>query len=209
MATGFIQLNENDTKELRKEIGLSVTTSEDYSISNVNNKDELVEVGDLDEGWQGKLLSRFGKLESEFGLMEHSFSIMANAGKDGKISSYAICVYEPDLVEDRRDSSRNTVLARVKEDVLKSNTDIVEVYSKYFGKNDEKKRYDKDSDEFINCLMECMRFGINNYIPKAAGFACCSRYKECSDAKKCIHPNRLYAKACQYRKNLEEGNIFY
>ena len=46
MATGFIQLNENDTKELRKEIGLSVTTSEDYSISNVNNKDELVEVGD-------------------------------------------------------------------------------------------------------------------------------------------------------------------
>lgn len=184
-------------------------TSEDYSISNVNNKDELVEVGDLDEGWQGKLLSKFGKLESEFGLMEHSFSIMANAGKDGKISSYAICVYEPDLVEDRRDSSRNTVLARVKEDVLKSNADIVEVYSKYFGKNDEKKRYDKDSDEFINCLMECMRFGINNYIPKAAGFACCSRYKECSDAKKCIHPNRLYAKACQYRKNLEEGNIFY
>lgn len=76
-------------------------------------------------------------------------------------------------------------------------------------KNDEKKRYDKDSDDFINCLMECMRFGINNYIPKAAGFACCSRYKECSDAKKCIHPNRLYAKACQYRKNLEEGNIFY
>ena len=64
MATGFIQLNENDTKELRKEIGLPVTTSEDYSISNVNNKDELVEVGDLDEGWQGKLLSKFGKLES-------------------------------------------------------------------------------------------------------------------------------------------------
>ena len=81
MATGFIQLNENDTKELRKEIGLSVTTSEDYSISNVNNKDELVEVGDLDEGWQGKLLSKFGKLESEFGLMEHSFSIMANMEK--------------------------------------------------------------------------------------------------------------------------------
>lgn len=169
----------------------------------------LCEASDLDEGWRGKLLSKFGKLESEFGLMEHSFSIMANAGKDGKISSYAICVYEPDLVEDKRDSSRNTVLARVKEDVLKSNANIVEVYSKYFEKNDEKKRYDKDSDEFINCLIECMRFGINNYIPKAAGFACCSRYEECSDAKKCIHPNQLYAKACQYRKNLEEGNIFF
>ena len=63
MATGFIQLNENDTKELRKEIGLSVTTSEDYSISNVNNKDELVEVGDLDEGWQENSYRGSGNLK--------------------------------------------------------------------------------------------------------------------------------------------------
>ena len=76
-----------------------------------------------------------------------------------------ICVYETDLVEDRETAVRIRSFARVKEDVLKSNTDIVEVYSKYFGKNDEK-RYDKDSDDFINCLMECMRFGINNYIQR-------------------------------------------
>lgn len=175
---------------------------------NIVNKDELIEA-DVSKGWQAKLLSKFVGLEREFGLMNQSFSIMANIGKEGKISSYAVCVYEPDLVEVRRDDSRNTVLARVKEDVLKSNANIVEIYSKGFEQIGGKKRFEKDSDEFIDCLVECIRIGINNYVPKAAGFACCSRYEECSNSKKCIHPNLLYAKACQYRKNLEEGNIFY
>ena len=40
-------------------------------------------------------------------------------------------------------------------------------------------------------------------------FGCCSRYNECSDAKKCLHPDQMYATACAYRKNLENGNIFY
>lgn len=40
-------------------------------------------------------------------------------------------------------------------------------------------------------------------------FGCCSRYIECSDAKKCIHPNQLTAMACIYKKSLESGRIFY
>lgn len=189
-----------------------VKEPESNAASSINknfvNEDELVEFAASEE-WQLKLSSKFSELENEFGLLNNSFSIMANISKEGKVSSYAICVYEPDLVESRRDNSRNTILARVKEDVLKSNANIVEVYSKSFEQADEKKRFEKDSDEFIECLIECTRFGIQNYAPKAARFACCSRYQECSDAKKCIHPNVLYAKACQYRKNLEEGNIFY
>lgn len=178
------------------------------SVIESSNGDELVEVTASEE-WQIKISSKFETLESEFGLLSNSLSVMANVGKDDKISSYAICVYEPDLVEDRRDSRRNTVLARIKEDVLKSNANIVDVYSKFFEKTDEKKRMEKDSNDFINCLIECIRNGILNYVPKAAGFACCSRYQECSELKKCVHPNVLYAKACQYRKNLEQGNIFY
>lgn len=188
--------NRND-----KAVSLSGTETE------AADKDELIEV-ETSEGWQAKLSSKFDELEHGLGLMKHSFSIMANSGKEGKISSYAICVYEPDLVEDRRDSSRNTVLARVKENVLKSNANIVEVYSKSFDAK-EKIRFEKDSDELIECLLECIQMGLEQYVPKAAGFACCSRYKECSGLKKCIHPNILYAKACQYRKNLEAGNIFY
>lgn len=40
-------------------------------------------------------------------------------------------------------------------------------------------------------------------------FGCCSRYEQCSDAKKCIHPDFILSRACAYRKNLEAGKIFY
>ncbi|MBO4847482.1 MAG: 3'-5' exonuclease [Lachnospiraceae bacterium] len=189
----------NDSRE--------IISSKNYE-SFEKNDEELVEV-DVIEEWQVKLTSLFDNIEKKNGLMKHSFSIMANKGKSGEVSSYAVCVYEPDLVEDRRDSSRNTVLARVKENILKSNPNIVEVYSKSFKETDEKKRFEKDSTEFIECLVDCIKKGILDYTPKAAGFACCSRYQECSKAKKCIHPNLLYAKACQYLKNLEDGNVFY
>lgn len=41
------------------------------------------------------------------------------------------------------------------------------------------------------------------------GFGCCSRFIECSDAKKCIHPNKVHSKGCMYRQNLESGRIFF
>lgn len=40
-------------------------------------------------------------------------------------------------------------------------------------------------------------------------FGCCGRYETCSDAKKCTHPDNRIASGCLYRKNLEQGKIFY
>lgn len=40
-------------------------------------------------------------------------------------------------------------------------------------------------------------------------FGCCSRYEQCSDAKKCVNPDLMMSLACAYKKNLEEGSIFY
>lgn len=40
-------------------------------------------------------------------------------------------------------------------------------------------------------------------------FGCCSRYMECSDRKKCIHPDIKEAQGCMYKVNLENGRIFY
>lgn len=40
-------------------------------------------------------------------------------------------------------------------------------------------------------------------------FGCCSRYEECSDEKRCTHPDIKFAAGCYYRTNLEEGRIFY
>ena len=42
----------------------------------------------------------------------------------------------------------------------------------------------------------------------ADDFGCCSRYAECSDAKHCIHPDKLRALSCTYRKRMKAGMIF-
>lgn len=38
---------------------------------------------------------------------------------------------------------------------------------------------------------------------------CCSRYMECSDAKRCVHPDPAFALGCGYRKILASGKIYY
>lgn len=40
-------------------------------------------------------------------------------------------------------------------------------------------------------------------------FGCCSRYRECSNAKRCVIDDADYRKNCLYRANLEKGNVFY
>ena len=39
-------------------------------------------------------------------------------------------------------------------------------------------------------------------------FACCSRYRACSDARACLIPELDYSVSCIYRKNLESGRVF-
>lgn len=53
---------------------------------------------------------------------------------------------------------------------------------------------------------EVLRDAINR-IPKS--WDCCSRYLECSDAKRCVHPDPSTALGCGYRKILASGRIFY
>lgn len=40
-------------------------------------------------------------------------------------------------------------------------------------------------------------------------FACCSKFVDCSDARACLHPHERTFNGCYYRKNLENGIIFY
>lgn len=46
-----------------------------------------------------------------------------------------------------------------------------------------------------------------NRMPKE--WDCCSRYTECSNAKRCVHPNPRFALKCGYRKILASGKIYY
>lgn len=60
-----------------------------------------------------------------------------------------------------------------------------------------------DNTEF---LCRLVAESVNRY-PKE--WDCCSRYRECSDAKRCIHPDKEFALCCGYREILRSGRVFY
>jgi len=61
-------------------------------------------------------------------------------------------------------------------------------------------------ESYIDFLTIVAAETLNRY-PSA--WSCCSHYKECSDAKACVHPNKTFALECKYRKILNSGRIFY
>lgn len=67
---------------------------------------------------------------------------------------------------------------------------------------------DQTNDVF--CLIPTfVSIAIDTYKASNAVFGCCSRFEKCSDAKTCLHPDKLLSLSCQYRKNLESSRIFY
>lgn len=80
---------------------------------------------------------------------------------------------------------------------------------KYLSVPDAEAQYDWARVE-LNSFMELLNAPTNDFI-KAVNeiylgsivfpeFGCCSKYKECSERKECVHSDRLYSTACQYRK---------
>ena len=65
------------------------------------------------------------------------------------------------------------------------------------------------SEDLIDWIRKVIQSRLDNYVSAADPFGCCSLFEKCSDARKCIHKNRLYSTACAYRVNLEAGRIFY
>lgn len=69
------------------------------------------------------------------------------------------------------------------------------------------------SDFFTLASQDNFRYAINEIFAAAFNFdsfGCCSRYKECSQAGKCLHDDLIYASAaCQYKKHLDQGEVFY
>lgn len=59
---------------------------------------------------------------------------------------------------------------------------------------------------YLELLKKILELQVDAYTPD---FGCCSRYEECSNAMKCIHPKPDMALRCAYRKNMKKGKIFY
>lgn len=60
--------------------------------------------------------------------------------------------------------------------------------------------------EHADALAAVLQDAINQ-LPKE--WDCCSRYMECSNAKRCVHPDPALALKCGYRKILASGKIYY
>lgn len=63
-------------------------------------------------------------------------------------------------------------------------------------------------DELYTYADIALRYTATNYMPSNL-FGCCSKYIECSKAKKCLHDDLLYSKGCWYRLNIEKGKILF
>lgn len=67
-----------------------------------------------------------------------------------------------------------------------------------------------EKSENLSSLKSLFVYVLNHVIDSLpTDFGCCSRYLECSDAKKCVNPDKELALKCYYLKNLRKGLIFY
>lgn len=69
-------------------------------------------------------------------------------------------------------------------------------------------KIDLIKNDFKDFFETILNYTIKNYFPSHK-FGCCSKYKECSKAGQCLHEDKFYAKGCYYRRNLEQGKVFY
>lgn len=64
----------------------------------------------------------------------------------------------------------------------------------------------EDIQQFASFLSSTLDQAIDGFTKE---FDCCSRWEECSNAKKCTQPNPDIAIGCGYRKIMKKGHIFY
>lgn len=190
-----------------------------------NSENGLVELKDADiVGWMKKLNDAMKSVVERRHLPENALVLRGNLARDKKtITSYSICIYESDLIEDTNDMARNTVVLRIANVSENSNSLKIELKRstlfEYISipvdaevrkpkKSLPYMKIDGESQYLVPFLLDCIDDALDNYKSKESSFACCARYKQCSSEGFCIHPNKLFSKACAYRKNLEQGKNF-
>lgn len=187
---------------------------------------QFIDILEEDELWKKELQKMLDELIEKWELPEKSLFLAQNIGRvSHKITSYSVCIYEPEYpkIPNRKiDQSRNSVVMNIRE--KKDKLDLVIPVAQYNSvdhsvgleckqlKSDPNnihviiRKNDDALSEFVKCHIE---YRIEHYSSKASTFGCCSKFIQCSDARKCLHENRLYSKACSYRIHLDAGEIFY
>lgn len=178
---------------------------------------------DYQDSFNEKLKEIFVKISKDFALPENTFSIKENYSKiganAGNLISTEIDIQEYAYPPDNSITGTSLVLYlkpnknyyellirrdRLSHILIPNTAKIKESSDKIY----EHILFNFKDPSIYNFVETNILFCLENYTSSNT-FSCCARYKECSASAKCLHPNTLYAKGCQYRKNLENGKIFY
>lgn len=189
-------------------------------------------------GWEADIRTELENYIADQKLPNRSLRLVKNISRQsGEVTSYSVAVYESDYPPRSLESGDEEVNAKilmirektrsVKKEKVKTGELEITLNEKQFreacaeGYEDlplKKTRADgenirvtisKDDDRLPRFVMANTECCMKYYVPAAKQFGCCSRYDACSDAVECLHPNKLYARACMYYQQLSKGRIFY
>lgn len=194
-------------------------------------------IGDPFERFLQALRQMAEDLVRKWQLPPHSVVVTSNFGQRGgpnekKIVSYSVSLKEPDypatdadLLDKNRVEVKCITFTPPKTKVRHNSVEVLPIKNIILGRVGVPKDAERTSDSKNDCQKLAIPIsspGIIGFFKdvvelklkvyesaRAKPFGCCSLFEECSDAKRCVHPNRLYSTACAYRRNLESGRIFY
>ena len=187
--------------------------------------------------WKQEVRDMLAGLIKEYELPPGSLYLKENYSnsekKKGEISSYAVSIWEPDYPAIPNEKlGQNKIVVTIQPSTVKSRPDDIVFLIRDIQEGDLHSYLPEDAELLLQTKTDVesgtMKVRMNAYSPniadyvrvhteyclagyvsKAARFGCCSHFIECSDAKKCVHENKLYSKACIYRDSLDKGRIFY
>lgn len=185
--------------------------------------------------WKQQIRSMLTELIAEYELPTGSLYLSDNYSKadSTQLISHSVCIWEPHfpaipnekpgqnkivvtIVLGKTKSRPNELVMNIREiqeadlhGYLPYDFELLKQSESDKKSGTAKVRFDCNSKNLVNYIRKSTEYCLAGYESKAARFGCCSSFNECSDAKKCVHENKLYSKACIYRDSLDEGRIFY
>lgn len=173
--------------------------------------------------FEDKILSILKQIIAEKELPEKGLRLRKNNGKN--VNSYSVLISEPPypIGSERLGGEQSVTKLSIKKgtyeiDILQSVLDEIpcpdSATIKQLAKNGNSPQHAVvtflyDSPKLYNFIASVILYRLKHYRTAESTFSCCSKFMQCSDAKKCVHENKLYSTACTYRQNLENGRIFY
>lgn len=201
-------------------------------IGNKNTSISLENINVINTEFEKRLFLHLQEIIATEELPENSLYLYSNRSNKGdnknKKISKSICIHEPEyppIPNSQAILGKNYVILKIIQDNGKVELTIrpmqcqevsqnlvdVEIKEKVNGKGQTKEfniLFDECHPQLMDYIIKNVFYCLKNYR-SSASFSCCSRFTACSDALKCVHENKLYATGCTYRRNLENGRIFY